>query len=90
MLAAGLSYAYVVTLPLSLRFLFFVTVPGIVSTLTAQSYLNFVLAQLFVCMLVFQVPIVLVTGMSLNVFTASQLRVKRRYVYLVGIAGIAV
>ena len=60
LLAAGLSYAYVVTLPLSLRFLSSVTVPGIVSTLTAQSYLNFVLAQLFVCMLVFQVPIVLV------------------------------
>ena len=41
----GLSYVYFVVLPISLKFLVSIIIPGIENTITAQSYLNFILIQ---------------------------------------------
>lgn len=90
LLASGLLYAYFVTIPLSLRFLFSIIIPGVENIITMESYLGFFFAQGLIIMLVFQIPIIIMTGLSLGLFSVKWLSKKRRYVYLVGTIALAV
>jgi len=80
----GLSYVYFIMLPISLKFLFSISIPGIENTITAQSYLNFVLVQSLITAVVFQIPLFILLGVQMNFFTVSSIAAKRGHIYLIG------
>lgn len=90
LLLGGLLYAYFFTIPLSLKFLFSIIIPGVENIVTMESYLGFFFAQAMIIMLVFQIPIIVMTGLSLGLFSIKALAQKRRYVYLIGTVALAV
>lgn len=82
LVAAGISYAYFVTVPLTLRFLTSITIEGIISTITAQNYLSFFLTQTLIIAFVFQIPLFIIFGILLGVFSTRTLGAKRGYIYV--------
>lgn len=90
LLVAGLAYALLVTIPLSLKFLLSISVPGIQNTITAQSYLDFFIGQALIIMAIFQVPILIIGGIQLGAFKTKVLSSKRRYIYLILTVGLAI
>lgn len=90
LLTAGLLYAYLVTIPVSLKFLSSISIPGVENVITMQHYLGFFFSQALIIMLVFQIPIIIITGLSLGIFTVKGLSKKRRYVYLLGTVALAI
>lgn len=90
LIIGGLYYAYFITVPLTLKFLLSITIPGIESTITAANYLQFFLTQAIIIMLIFQIPIVIVAGFSLGIFTVKGLSAKRRYIYLIATIALAI
>jgi sec-independent protein translocase protein TatC len=78
----GLLYTYFIVMPLSLKFLFSITIPNIQSLITAQSYINFLLVQSFLIILVFQIPLIVLAGTSLKIFSVEKLSKKRGYIYV--------
>lgn len=90
LLIIGLLYAFLVTIPLSLKFLFSIVVPGIQNQISAQSYIDFFIAQALIMAVIFQIPILIIGGISLGAFKAKTLVNKRRYVYLIITIALAV
>ncbi len=79
---AAISYAYFVIVPLILKFLNSITIQGIESTITAQNYLGFFIMQILIIALIFQIPLFIVFGIYINVFSTKFLSSKRGYIYI--------
>lgn len=90
LLLMGLIYAFFVTIPLSLKFLFSITIPGIENGFSAQKYLDFFITQALIIMGVFQIPIIIIGGIYLNFFKTKLLAQKRKYIYLGLIISLAI
>lgn len=90
LVVAGLAYAFFITIPLSLKFLFSITVPGIENTITAQNYIGFYIAQALIILVIFQVPIVIIGGIMLGAFKTTTLARKRRIIYLIVIIALSI
>jgi sec-independent protein translocase protein TatC len=90
LLFLGLIYAFFVTIPLSLRFLFSISIPGISNSFSAEKYLSFFITQAIIVMIVFQVPVLVTGGVYLEFFKTKFLSSKRRYIYLILIISLAI
>lgn len=90
LLAIGLWYAFWFTIPLTLKFLFSITIPGIQNQISAQSYVSFFIAQALIIAVIFQVPILVIGGIYLGALKTKVLANKRRYIYLVITIALAV
>lgn len=86
----GLAYAFFVTIPLSLKFLFSITIPGIENSFSVEKYLSFFVTQAVIVMAVFQVPILIIGGVSLGAFKTKFLASKRRLIYIILIIALAI
>lgn len=83
LLVVGLLYAFLVTIPLSLKFLFSIVIVGITNQISAQSYISFFIAQALIISVIFQIPIFIIGGVMLRAFKTTFLSEKRRYIYLI-------
>lgn len=90
LLILGLIYAFLVTIPLSLEFLFSINIPGIQNNFSADKYISFFITQAIIIIAVFQVPILIIGGIYLDAFKTSTLANKRRIIYLVLLVAIAI
>lgn len=90
LLFVGLFYAFFVTIPISLKFLFSITVPGIENNFSMEKYLGFFITQAVIIMAVFQLPILIIGGIYLGVFKTKLLAEKRRYIYFILLIGLAI
>lgn len=90
LLFLGLAYAFFVTIPLSLKFLFSISIAGISNSFSAEKYLSFFITQALIVMIVFQVPILVTGGIYLEFFKTKLLKDKRRYIYLILIISLAI
>jgi sec-independent protein translocase protein TatC len=81
LLITSLLYAFLVTIPVSLKFLFSIVIYGIQNQISAQSYINFYIAQTLIIMIIFQVPILIIGGINLKAFKIETLAKKRGYIY---------
>jgi sec-independent protein translocase protein TatC len=79
---AAVSYAYFIIVPLILNFLNSITLEGIESTIVAQNYLSFFITQTIIITMVFQIPLILLFGIYVGVFSTRVLRLKRGYIYV--------
>lgn len=90
LLFLGLFYALFVTIPLSLKFLFSISIPGIENNFSVEAYLSFFITQAIIIMSVFQVPILIIGGISLGVIKTKMFANKRRIIYLVLLIALAI
>lgn len=90
LLIVGLAYAFLITIPLSLKFLFSIDIPGIQNQISAQSYIDFFITQALIISLIFQVPVIIIGGIYFNIFQAKSLSGKRRSIYLLAIVALAI
>lgn len=90
LLLIGLTYAYLITVPLSLAFLTSISIAGIGNMITASSYLSFLLLQLLLMAVVFQTPLFVLAGVSMGAFSVATLASHRRLIYLAGLIVLAV
>lgn len=82
LLLLGLLYAFFVTIPFSLKFLFSISIAGIENNFSVEKYLSFFITQAIIIMTVFQVPILIIGGVILGVFKIKLLASKRQYIYM--------
>lgn len=75
-------YTYYLILPIVLRFLANIIVPGTEYQITAQSYLSFVLGQLLVAIIVFQTPLGMIALTYLRILDPYVVGRKRPLVYV--------
>lgn len=87
---AGVAYAYFFTIPFSLNFLSSIVIAGIQNSVSAQSYLDFFIAQSAILVIIFQIPIFVLAGIYLRLVSTKFLSSKRRYVYLISTITLAV
>jgi sec-independent protein translocase protein TatC len=78
----AIAYTYFFIVPVVLKFLNSINVPGIENTITAQNYLSFFITQLLIITLVFQTPLCIIFGIYANFFTTKSLSSKRGYIYV--------
>lgn len=90
LLVFGLGYALFVTIPISLKFLFSITIPGIENNFSVQKYLSFFISQALIVMMIFQIPIVIMGGIYLGVLKTKFLAIKRKYIYIGLLIGLAI
>lgn len=90
LLFAGLVYAYLIVVPLTLGFLTSITVAGIGNMLTANSYLSLLLLQLLLVAALFQIPLFVLAGVWIGAFNPATLATKRRHIYVGGLIALAV
>lgn len=82
LLIFGIWYSYIFIIPISLKFLSSIVITGISNSISAQSYLNFFITQTFIVSAIFQVPLLIWTGIYTRLITVAFLRNRRRYSYL--------
>lgn len=90
LLLVSLAYAFFITIPLSLEFLFSITVPGIENNFSVERYVSFFMSQAIIIMAVFQLPILIIGGIYLEILKTKLLAKKRRLIYMVILIGLAV
>jgi len=90
LLFAGLLYAFFVTIPISLKFLFSISVAGIENTFSVEKYLGFLISQAFIIMVVFQVPILIIGGIYAGILKTKMLANKRRIIYMILLVALAI
>jgi len=82
LLAAGIAFGYFVAVPNALIFLYSFADQFIDASLTADSYLNFVIAYTIGIGMVFQIPLLLLLVNTIKPFTPSGLMKSERWVIL--------
>lgn len=87
---AGLLYAFFIMIPISLKFLFSITIPGIDNNFSVERYLSFFITQSVIIMAVFQVPILIIGGVYTGLLKTKILANKRRYIYLILLIALAI
>lgn len=90
LLFLGLIYAFFITIPLSLKFLFSITIPGIENTFSAEEYINFFITQTIIIIGVFQVPVLIIGGIALGLIQTKIFANRRRIIYLVLLIALAI
>ena len=90
LLFLGLLYALFVTIPLSLKFLFSINIPGIENNFSAEEYIRFIITQAIIIMSVFQVPIFIIGGISMGAIKTKMLAHKRRIIYFILLVALAI
>lgn len=90
LLFLGLIYAFFITIPLSLKFLLSITIPGIENTFSAEEYINFFITQTIIIMGIFQVPILIIGGIALGLIQTKIFANRRRIIYLVLLIALAI
>lgn len=87
----GAAFAFYVVLPIGLRFLLFVN-SGVKyePLITQTSYVSFLLTFILAFGLVFEMPVVLVSAVSLRLLTPLWLRKKRRYALFIIVIFVAI
>lgn len=90
LLFAGLLYAFFIMIPISLKFLFSITIPGIENNFSVEKYLSFFITQAVIIMAVFQVPVLIIGGVSIGILKTKLFANKRRYIYLGLIIALAI
>ena len=88
--AAALAYGYLIAVPVTLAVLTGLTLPGTEAAFTAKGYLSFLGTVLFMLVLVFELPLVMVALARLGLLEPRLLARKRGYVYLGLLVGVAV
>jgi sec-independent protein translocase protein TatC len=88
--AGALAYGYLVAVPVTLAVLTGLTLPGTEAAFTAKGYLSFLFTMLFMLVLVFELPLVMVALSRLGLLDPRLLARKRGYVYLGLLVGVAV
>lgn len=83
LLLLGFLYSFFITIPISLKFLFSIVIPGIENQFSAQSYISFFITQALIIMGVFQIPIIIVGGIKFGILKTKTLSSKRRFIYLI-------
>lgn len=84
LIMSGVAYAFLVVLPITLHFLLSINIPGTENIITAKSYLNFILFQSAISAIIFQIPLFVIIGSYLKIFSIDSITSKRRYIYLGG------
>ncbi len=90
LLIVALIYAFFITIPLSLRFLFSISISGIENNFSVEKYLSFFITQAVIIMGIFQVPVLIIEGVYIGLLKTKFLTNKRRYIYLVLLVALAV
>jgi sec-independent protein translocase protein TatC len=90
LLIFGLAYALFVAAPISLKFLFSITIPGTQNSFSVQKYLSFFITQTIIVMTVFQAPIIIIGGVYLGILKTKFLAAKRKHIYLGLIIALAI
>lgn len=78
--AAGVAFAYFITLPAALRFLTGFNMDKIQAMLTADSYLSFVITYLLGAAILFQIPLLLLIINTMTPLKPSKLMKSQRFV----------
>lgn len=86
----AIAYGYFVAVPITLSVLTGITVPGTEAAFTASGYLSFFLTALFMLVLVFELPLVMMALARLGLLEPHKLARKRGMVYLGLLIGVAV
>lgn len=81
LLYAGLLYAFFIMIPITLKFLFSITIPGIVNTFSAKEYISFFIIHAAIIMAIFQLPIIIIGGVHIGLLKTKMFTNKRKYVY---------
>lgn len=87
---AGLLYAFFIMIPISLKFLFSINVAGIDNNFSMERYLGFLITQAVIILAVFQVPVLIIGGISIGILKTKIFANKRRYIYLGLIIALAI
>jgi len=82
LLIFGLAYTLCVAAPISLNFLFSITIPGIENSFSVQKYLSFFITQAIIVIIVFQTPIIIIGVVYLEMIKTKFLTNKRKHIYL--------
>ncbi|HLP86396.1 MAG TPA: twin-arginine translocase subunit TatC [Candidatus Paceibacterota bacterium] len=90
LLFTSLIYAFFVTIPISLKFLLSINIPGIENNFSVEKYFSFFMTQAFIIMVVFQIPVLMVGAVSLGLIKTSFLANKRRLIYFFLLVALAV
>lgn len=90
LLLIGLLYAFFVTIPITLKFLFSISVVGVENNFSMEKYLGFFITQAFIIMIVFQVPILIIGGIYTGILKTKMLAGKRRYIYIILLLALAI
>lgn len=86
----AIVYTYLLLLPLSVDFLLSIHVSGVTDFFTAEQYINFVLMQLVLMALIFQIPCVVVILAFLRLLNPKVLAEKRAISYIVAIIALSI
>ncbi len=90
LLTIGLIYAFFVTIPITLKFLFSIKIPGINNNFSAEKYLDFFILQAIIITAIFQVPILIVEGFYIGILKNKMFKNKRRYIYFILLIALAI
>jgi len=90
LLLLSLVYAFLVTIPITLKFLFSINIVGIENNFSVEKYLSFFITQAFIIMIVFQIPILIVGGIYLGILKTKFLANKRRIIYMILLVALAI
>ncbi len=84
------GYSYMVVVPLILKFMNSIVIPGTVIAFTAQGYLNFILSTTIILVAIFQIPLFLMATISMNIIQPTMITKNRSSVYLAIIVACAI
>jgi len=87
---AGVSLAYFLVLPMTLKFLFGLEASTLTPMITVSEYFGFVTSLCLAFGAVFEVPIILVAGVALGIVTPQQLAKLRRFAVVICWAAAAI
>jgi sec-independent protein translocase protein TatC len=80
---AGVVFSYFIILPAAINFLLGFNGEQFSTELRAREYYSFFSTTLIAGGVVFQLPVILLALVRLNIVTVTQLRTKRKYAYLI-------
>lgn len=83
LLASGIAFGYLVAVPNALNFLYGFADQYVVASLTAESYLNFIIAYTIGIGIVFQLPLLLLLVHTIKPFTPGGLLKSEKWIVLV-------
>lgn len=75
-------YAFYYFFPVILSFLFSLTISQINLTISANNYINFIITFLFLLLLIFQIPIILVILSYFQILNPKYVSDNRKYIYV--------
>lgn len=87
---AATIYTYLLLLPISVHFLLSIHVPGVTDFFTAEQYINFVLMELALMALIFQIPSIVVILAFARILDPRLLAKKRAISYITAIIVLSV